>query len=56
MMRGGGAGGGVGCVVGERACSVPGEGKRKEGGCKKGDEEGYEGVGTPLHQYSGTPL
>ena len=57
-MRGGGAGGGVGCVVGERACSVPGEGERKEGGCKKGNEEGYEGVEmwTPLHQYSGTTL
>ena len=34
------------------------EGERKEGGCKKGNEEGYEGVEmwTPLHQYSGTAL
>ena len=53
MMRGGGAGGGVGCVVGERACSVPGEEERKEGkegGCKEGNEEGCEGVEmwTPL--------
>lgn len=39
MMRGGGAGGGVGCVVGERACSVPREGERK-----KGNEEGHESV------------
>ena len=37
MMRGGGAGGGVGCVVGERACSVPREGERKEGN-KEGRE------------------
>ena len=41
-------------MVGERACSVPGEGERKEGGSKKGNEEGYEGVEmwTLLHQYN----